>query len=71
MNIETTALNIKKKIIKKDETLDDFENKPAGVISVKNKLKMIMNTIKFIKFLKGHIKSFLNGLKSFPHLWIK
>ena len=35
---------MKKKIIKKDETLADLENKPAGVISVKNKLNIIMNT---------------------------
>ena len=59
---------MKKKIIKKDETLDDLENKPAGVISVRNKLNIIINTIKLIIFLKGHIKSFLNGLQSFPHL---
>ena len=59
---------MKKKIIKKDDTLADLENKPAGVISVKNKLNIIMNTIKLRMFLKGHIKSFLNGLKSFPHL---
>ena len=36
---------MKKKIIKNDETLADLENKPAGVISVKNKLNITANFI--------------------------
>ena len=49
---------MKKKIIKNDETLADLENKPAGVISVKNKLNIIMNTIKLRIFLKATLKVF-------------
>ncbi|GLB52424.1 hypothetical protein NBRC110019_14640 [Neptunitalea chrysea] len=66
-----TPLTIKSKIIQKWEGSGLLVNIYKGSVLVIKKLIKTRNIIRFKKFLKGNINSFLNGLRSFPYLCIK
>ena len=68
ITIEARALKLKRKIIKKVEMSFVFENKLFGVNTVRNRLTRSVVIIILNIFLDGHIKIFLSGCKSSPHL---
>ena len=57
--------------ISNDELRELFMAPKRTYEDFRNKLKIIMNTIKLRMFLKGHIINRRSGCRSFPHLWMR